>query len=703
MQILGDCSFFESAKALGAIDRARAFDLIAKIQANPGQPGLNLERVKSGGPGIHSVRISGGVRAILHVDGERYVFLYAGPHEDAYEWARGRRFEPHPVTGEFQIVRSAETTETVHSSREAAAEAPSGPRLLPAGRFADDYLLSLGVPPDWLPVIRHLSDEEQLLEVSYKLPQEVGDRLFALANGEIVTPPSPVPTAVSGKPRPLTLDEQRHLFVVGDLELADILEKPLDAWMRFLHPTQRALAAGSFSGPVKVIGSAGTGKTVVGMHRVRHLAAQGKRVLMTSYVTTLCRNLERNLKVLLRPEEFERVTVSTVHAQALAVLGRIGERVQPVGDEELQGFVKMARRRAASDLDAGLLESEWRAVVEGQGLCTWDEYRDAERRGRGRPLSVRDRKKVWTFVEKLRDGLADGGRDTFPGLCRRALQALADGRASSPFDAIVVDEVQDLRPVEIRFLAALASRPGNAPDLMLLGDAGQRIYPGGFSLRALGIDVRGRSRVLRINYRTTDQIRRTADRILDGVTDDLDEGSDRRSGTRSLLRGPTPVLQGFPTAKDEAAWIVAQIEELRARGLAAGDLAVFARAGASLDTLRKQLTAADVPWRDLSQDRDASGNAMSLGTMHRAKGLEFKVVFVAECSQSQLPAASARRATADPADRAAALARERSLLYVSLTRARDEAFVTWTGEPSPFLAPIMAGTSRSQQGAEERA
>lgn len=688
-QILVAKSFFDSSQALGPSDRARALDLIAKLHEDPRQPGLHLEKVQSGGPGIHSARISGGVRAILHIDGARVTLLYAGEHDVAYGWARGRRFEPHAVTGELQIVQTVERVEEVLP--QAGASAGQGAlvqRLFPPERFADDYLLSLGVPRDWLPVVRHLTDDTQLLEIVDKLPQEVGERLLRLADGEVVTPPPPVaPSALTE--RPLTADEQRRFFVVGDADLADVLEKPLDAWLRFLHPTQRALATGNFTGPIKVTGSAGTGKTVVGLHRARHLASEGCRVLLTSFVTTLCENLERNVKLLLRPEEQDLVTVSTVHAQARALLASAGENVAPARDDEIERFLDAAHRRAGSPVAPKLAAAEWNAVVDAQGITTWDEYRDAERRGRGRPLSVKDRKQIWAVIEQLRADLAAASRDSFRGLCARALRRLSEGSVTSPFDAVVVDEVQDLKPIELRFLAALASREGRPPQLMLLGDAGQRIYPGGFSLRALGIDVRGRSKVLRINYRTTEQIRRAADRMLAAACDDLDEGVESRDGTRSLLRGPAPVLRGFASPTEEAAWIVERIEELRERGVRAEEVAVFARSRVALDALRERLDERRIPRRELADGDAGTGSGVSLGTMHRAKGLEFKVVFVAACSRGQLPVRSALRTTADPADREMALARERSLLYVSLTRARDEAFISWTGEPSPFLAPLL--------------
>jgi len=270
-------------------------------------------------------------------------------------------------------------------------------------------------------------------------------------------------------------------------------------------------------------------------------------------------------------------------------------------------------------------------------------------------------------------------------LCRQAETALTTGVAASPFDAVIVDEVQDLRPAELKLVRALA-RPEL---LMLCVDAGQRIYPGGFSLGALGIDVRGRGHVLRINYRTTAQIRAQADRILASAGDDLDGGTAARGRARSLLSGPEPTLAGFADRGDELTaavdWLAAQL----AAGLAPADLAAFARSNRRVEQLAAALRERDLVAAPLD-DGDLAPGAIAVGTMHRAKGLEFKAVVVLSAGADSLPARGALNAAADPADREAVLARERQLLYVAMTRARDLLRVTWAGAPSPFLAPLLA-------------
>lgn len=656
---------------LSPTDFKHVNEFVMRFLHNPAQPGISLERVQHAkGKGVWSGRVTSDLRAILHKDGDNWILLYAGHHDDAYDWASRRQVECHPSTGVLQIVESPE--------RFAESLPPAEQQAL-FQTHSDDYLLSLGVPQTWLPTLRKIDNEDQLLEAAGRLPSEVGERLLALAAGEFVTPPAPVASPLDNP------DARRRFFVVEtDDDLLRILEAPLARWLVFLHPSQRALVEGSFKGAVKVTGSAGTGKTVVAMHRARHLARQGKRVLLTTFVTTLCHDIERNLKLLCSADELSRIVVSTVHNQAMELVRQVDAGVQPVNDDHVESLIGYYHGVERPAFEASFLYAEWKAVVRPQGILTWDAYRDAGREGRGRALSVKQRKEVWRVLGRIVDEQRASRQLDWSSLCRHASELLNAGSVQSPFDACVVDELQDLGPQEIRFVAALA---GSGPDrLMLVGDGGQRIYGHGLSLRACGIDVRGRSHVLRLNYRTTEQIRKFADRILDEKSDDLDGGRESRRGTRSLLKGPVPVPQGFKTDAQQVAFIAEQIERSRKGGVACSEMAVFARTNKRVDNLQKQLQQAGLPTHRLSREDGSDGaQGVNFGTMHRAKGLEFKVVFVADCSADEVPLKSVLKALDDAADREEALALERQLLYVSMTRARDELYVTWVGEKSPFL------------------
>lgn len=680
---------FSSLSLLTGNEQARVIEFINTFQQNPANPGVSLERVKRArSKGVWSGRVSGELRAILHKDGETWAILYAAHHDPAYEWAERREIGRHSVTGALQIVESVETVREVERVIEVLVQ-PEKPPLFEG--HADNYLLSLGVPDSWIPTLRRVRDDNQLLVVCEKLPEDVAERLLALAAGDFVTPPEPVAT---DRPVIDAADTRRRFFLVEDAEgLAAALEAPMARWVAFLHPSQRALVERKFNGPAKVSGSAGTGKTVVAMHRARHLARQGERVLLASYVTTLCENIERNLRMLCTPSERETISVSTVHKQALAVVRQVEPRVRPAAEDDVRELIDTLRVRHAPEHDKSFVQAEWDNVVRMQGIVSWDEYRSARRSGRGRGLAVKERKLLWKVFGGTLEGLESRSLLDWPGLCRRAEELLADGRARSPYTAVIVDEVQDLKPPELRFLKALCTeKPGN---VMLCGDTGQRIYPGGFSLGALGIEVRGRASVLRINYRTTEQIRRLADRMLGEVSDDMDGGEERRTGTRSLLRGPDPRLVGHASRGDELAAAVDAIRGWLRDGLSPEAIGVFARTGKRMDELGNALEDADVAWRRLSEKEAAGSGEVQLGTMHRAKGLEFKAVLVLGCSDKEVPSPVATRSIDDPQDREAAESRERRLLYVAMTRARDELTVSWTGKPSRFLAPLIEGRRES--------
>ena len=676
-------SFFSATSKLQAKDKAAAMDFITQFQENPANPGVSLERiVKAKSAQVWSGRITQDLRAILHKDGNTWVILYADRHDPAYEWASRRTIGRHPVTGSFQVIETVEEIKRV----EKIVEVRTAPDSRPLFESHDDaYLVSLGVPKDWLPTLRKIRDEDQLLEVCTELPEDVVDRLFMVAEGKLVTPPKPVPPELPVGKSP---DLQGRFYLVQDeVELRAALEAPMEQWIGFLHQSQREMVVKEFNGPVKVTGSAGTGKTVVAMHRARHLARQGHRVLLTSFVTTLCNNIQRSLELFCTADDLERISVSTVHSVALELVRSGGVSVSPTTDEKIRKQLIEVARRISTSFDMGFLQAEWENVVQNQGLVDWSEYRSARRTGRGRPLAAKDRKVIWGVFEALRDALAAKGLADWAWICRKAEALLESGEAERPYTAVLVDESQDLKAPDIRLLRALSS--DNPENLMLVGDAGQRIYPGGFSLSALGLEVRGRSRILRINYRTTEQIRKRADRLLGETVDNFSGGTETRKGTRSLLAGPEPVFTGYARHDAELGGAVEAVQNWLAEGLQPKAIGLFARTKKRRDQLADALGGAGIGVTLLSGNEGLADSKVNVGTMHRAKGLEFKSVLVFDCSASALPSPGLLRLCKDPQDREDAVEREKRLLYVAMTRARDSLNVTWAGEPSPFLDDLV--------------
>ena len=688
MAVLIDQALPSAVSRLAAKEAKRVWTFLTKFLENPAHPSLSLERItKTKNQNLWSARISQELRAVIYKDGETWTVLHADHHDAAYHWAETKQIARHSKTGALQIIASPEIVEKqIQSYDQRYGWSDNETSNDCQGIFddhKDEYLVSLGVPENWIPTLRKIKLEEVLLDAVLDLPNDVGERLLCLAAGELVTPPVPIP---SEQPLIDRQDVKRRFFVLNDSnDLLRMLEAPLETWIAFLHPSQEQLATGDFSGPVKVTGSAGTGKTVVAMHRARYLARQGKKVLLTSYVKTLCENIERNLGLLCTAKEKALITVGTVHKQALRLATSKGQKLQPVEKSYITSLIEAAHFPSCP-LDPVMLLTEWETVIQDQGITRWEQYKQANRVGRGFPLSAKGREQIWPIFERMIKTLEAEGKAEWSSICRQAREFVVSGVVESPFDAVVVDELQDLQPQEIQLLAALAGKGRNT--LMLVGDGGQRIYGGRFSLKGLGVNVQGRSHILRINYRTTEQIRRFADKLIGDSGDDLDGGLERRKGTVSLLKGPHPTLHAAKTPAQQWKYVSNEIKRMKKEGLELAEMAIFSRTNADLQTIQAALTRNKVKSQIIARE-GASGDGVRLGTLHRAKGLEFKAVFVVNVSDEQVPQRSLLQNVQDQQLRSDLLERERQLLYVGLTRARDEAILTWVGYPSRFLEDIL--------------
>lgn len=671
--------FLPAVSRLQPGDQARVIQFVTQFQENPAHPSISLERIQASNGELWSGRVTQNLRAILYKDGDMWAILHADRHDEAYAWAERKNVGPHSVTGALQIVDVVEVEE-IRATLGRSGNAPHAGGLFE--HYSNDYLLSLGLPEAWLPAVMEIRNESDVWCVAERLPEEVAERLLDLATGVLVTPP---PAPKRDAPVEEAPDTRRRFWIADNSEeLRLALEAPMEGWIAFLHPSQRAIVESGFSGPVKVTGSAGTGKTVVALHRARRLAREGHEVLLASYVTTLCENLERNLALIATPEVRERITVSTVHALALDMVKEHDGYMNPAGSNGARTALDAVSKECG--FEKSFIHAEWENVIQRQGISEWSEYRSAKRSGRGKPLSVRDRKLLWDVFSAAREHLKGRRQLTWTDLCLRAAEILESG-IPSPFDAVVVDELQDLNGAEIRFLWGLA-RP-NPKNFMVVGDAGQRIYPGGFSLRALGIEVRGRSHILRINYRTTEQIRRSADALLGSESDDMDEGVEKRDQTRSLLGGPVPELRSQGNWTDELDAIAQQVKKWKRSGLALEDIGLFARTNQLVKDIASYLSDQGIQALQLSRNSSFSDPGVRVGNMHRAKGLEFKTVIVAGVGSRYLPHPRSLEGAQDPQDREDVVEQERRLLYVAMTRARDELVVSWSGQPSAFLAPLL--------------
>ena len=676
-------------------------DLFVKFAEDSTAPALHLEPVQnSADPRARTVRIDQAYRGVVAAPegGNVYILVNVLHHDRAYRWVASKKFSVNQLTGALEIYDLTELEAVTGDDADKVAGAAD------AGLFAevpDKALSQLGLPEELLPLVKRLATDEELDAFTTLLPSDQGDVLAMLAAGYSTEEAYAelVADDTAGEYDPDDLDaavrreasSARFYVVDGAEDLTEQLAKPLSLWRVFLHPSQRRYAyRDQYSGPARISGGAGTGKTVVALHRTRHLIEradeQPPRVLLTTFTRNLAAALRGQLEKLGGPDLADAVEVTNVDALANRLV-REAEGSPPgvcrAADE--RDAWEQAVDEAGSSMTAEFVAKEWEQVVLAQGLDSREGYLHAPRAGRGVRLSRRQRAQVWDAVEIFGNLLAERGQRTFLQLADAAA-GYADRQKVTPYDHIVVDEAQDLHPVQWRMLRALVE-PG-PDDLFIVGDTHQRIYDHRVSLSALGIEIRGRSHRLRINYRTTQEILRWSLALLRGETfDDLDGNEEDLAGYRSELRGSFPVVQGYDSGRDELDALAETIREWASEGIDHHEIGVAARTNQGVDDICAALEANGIDAARIDPSRpERTGEAVNVGTMHRMKGLEYRCIAAVDVSDGQVPLPWLITPEADdPLQHRRDLQQERCLLYVACTRAREQLQVSWRKQPSPLL------------------
>lgn len=669
-----------------------AFDL----QTDPDRPGLQMHRIDvSKDPNFWSVRVNRDIRIIIHKSGDSVMLAYVDHHDDAYKWAERRRIEAHPHTGALQIVEVRERVEEIALRTELPRQTelpfqvtpppPANDLPLFASLSAED-VLSIGVPPDWVADVRDAS-EETFFALAGHLPQEAAEALLDYAATGTLKEPAPADTAPLEHP-----DAQRRFRILeGHEELAAALDQPFEKWAVFLHPSQRALVEQEFSGPVRVIGSAGTGKTVVALHRVARILRQdpNARVLLTTFSEPLAAALNHKLGVLLADEPAlkERVVTSSFQRSAAELFSLIsGRRPYIISPEQVRTLLREAAEVSGlTRYTPQFLLSEWQHVVDAWQIGTEEAYAAVPRMGRKNRLGAKQREELWAVFSGVREQIRAKAMMTESDL----FTAVADhfqSRGDKPYTHVVVDEAQDLGVAELRFLQTIV--PPQPDALFFAGDIGQRIFQQPFSWKGLGVDIRGRSFTLKVNYRTSHQIRRMADRLLPANVRDVDGEEDQRKGTVSVFDGVDPTLVLAPTQQDETVAAAAFLERLLSEGIGLNEIGMFCRSNQELARVAQAAELAGIETTSSLAGRSAKA-AVLIGTMHLAKGLEFRAVLIIACDEGVLPLSSRIEDVADEFELDEVVATERQLLYVAATRARDHLFISAVAPGSEFLEDFL--------------
>lgn len=666
--------------------KTTAFDL----QLNPSNPGMSFHKLdKARDKNFWSVRVSSDLRIIVHKSEESLLLCYVDHHNAAYQWAGRRKLETHPKTGAAQLVEIRETVQEIIIPKYVEV---TQPRLPLFAHVSEDALLSYGVPQEWLADVQQVSEEDNLLELTDHLPAEAAEALLNLATGGTPVIALPVAAGIAPFDHP---DAQRRFRVMNNVEeLERALEYPWEKWTIFLHPAQRQLVEREYNGPARVSGSAGTGKTIVALHRAVFLARANPdaRVLLTTFSDILANALRTKLRRLIccEPRLGERLEVHAMQS--------IGERLY----ERLIGSPNLASRAMIKQLlteesaalpglkfSLNFLFTEWEEMVDAWQLDNWEAYRDVKRLGRKTRLPEAQRAVLWSLFAAVRARLETAGVITCAGMFSQLADKLA-ACPHPPFEYVVVDEAQDVSVAQLRFLAALGASHPNS--LFFAGDLGQRIFQQPFSWKSLGVDIRGRSRTLHINYRTTHQIRMQADLLLGPELADVDGNAEERRGTISVFNGPPPAIQTFDTQQQEIDAVGAWLAARRNEGMLSHEIGVFVRSAAELDRARAAVGKAGLSFKVLDEHVDTTSGQVSISTMHLAKGLEFRAVVVMACDDEIIPLRERIETVADMSDVEEVFNTERHLLYVACTRARDHLLVTSVEPASEYLDDLRGSS-----------
>lgn len=685
--------FLTAFAALPRQIQGKVTEFINKFRNNPQSPGINYEKINGGmDKKIWSVRIDDTYRGITVRQPETgvYLLLWVDHHDEAYDWARNKKCEINPKTGAIQVFDIV-TTPVVE---------PAAQDFVLFAELTDEALIELGVPEEQVPFVRSIGDTQEFYAKKSSFSGDTFEALSWVVEGipvdEVIElfkegkeGSEPTENLADALESPLSL--KSFVVVEGEEELRRIMAEPLEKWRVFLHPTQRKIVNKNYSGSARVLGGAGTGKTVVAMHRAKHLAAGLKdkeRILFTTYTANLASDIKDNLRKICTLDEIRRIDVINLDAWVSQFLREHGYPAEIAYDEKADNLWEEAVMGTdfSGEFPVNFYEEEYNRVVVAQEAFSLEKYVKASRTGRGTRLDRKKRMQIWKVFEAYQNLMKESQvRDINTAMyeCRLLIEKTS---SETRYKHIIVDEGQDLSTNAFRLLRSIAGEEHDN-DIFIVGDAHQRIYKNKAALSKCGINIRGRSSVLRINYRTTEEIRKAAFALLNGISfDDLDDSFDTGDRCQSLTHGTAPEIIATANASEEFDAILAKVKGLIDGGVAAKNICIVARTHKLLDDYIAHFTSSGIRCYEIKGNKadDRGLDGIRVATMHRVKGLEFQYVFVVAANNRIIPLASAIDHT-DAVSEQETMTAEKCLLYVALTRAQKGAYISGYGKMSEFL------------------
>ena len=658
-------TFYDALGKLTTQEQKSVKTTVFDFQMDPSLPSLSLHRVdRARDPNFWTARVSRDIRMVIHKRDQDTLIAWVGHHDDAYRWAETRRIESHPRTGAIQIVEARETVEEIIIPNYVHEDVPM-PRLF--SDESDDTLLSWGVPTDWLETVRQVT-EDTVLDVAGHLPSEAAEALVQAATGVRPTPPEPIGPEADPWSHP---DAVRRFRVMDNIdELKAALDEPWEKWSVFLHPAQREYVERDFNGPARVIGSAGTGKTVVALHRAVRLAkATGSKVLLTTFSDVLADRLAEKVPLIATQEVSSRISVESLSSLILRLHTEQFGPSEVVEPSQVQEILHAAASDQNNIVDRDFLFDEWNLIVDAWNVESADDYRNLPRLGRKVRMAASRKDELWKVFASARSRLKELGLST-PAMLAHHLRV--EGRL--PFTHVLIDEAQDISVPE---LLLLGDKFGTRPNgLFFAGDIGQRIFRAPFPWSAAQVEVRGRSRSLKVNYRTSHQIRLGSQSLLPETLVEADGSEESRLGVTSVFEGPKPELCVFTNRDEEVSKLASWVGSLLAAGVREEEIAVLAR---TKEVLSEYATA--------FENTNPGINFLS---MHDSKGTEFQAVAVVALDHQILPDEGRLLAARDEAQLDEVMSTERHLLYVAATRARDYLLMSGVTPVSEFFSDLIS-------------
>ena len=690
---IGD-KFFDSFAALPRQIQVKVTEFINKFRNNPRSSSINLEKVQNAQDDkIYSARINDTYRTIRAVEENTgvYLILWIDHHDEAYNWAKRKKCKINKELGSIEVF-------DVVSNEEENNEHDNSNTLFK--EYNEQELIDIGVPKEQILFVKDIQDIDKFNKMKDSFTKETYESLEWLANGfeykevkelydsqKLIDEPIPNNFAEA-----LNSTTTKHSFVIveGEEELEQIMSEPLEKWRIFLHPSQRKLVERNFNGPARVTGGAGTGKTVVAMHRAKELVRKldkDKKILFTTFTANLANDIQYNLKKICNGQDIRNIEVINLDAWVSEFLKLNGYNYR-IDYEKIDEIWSQAYINSGEniDYDWNFVKDEYIKIIVCQEELSLQAYMNASRVGRGIKIDRQTKIKIWNIVEEYLKILRDEqvrDIDTAMFECRTVLK---NYQKKLSYQYIIIDEGQDFSTNAYKLLRLIAGEE-HRNDMFIVGDSHQRIYNKKAILSKCGINVRGRGSILKINYRTTEEIRKYAIALLKGISfDNLDNEEENQDQCQSLTHGDKPIIKNFRDGNEEFDYLFTEINKLKDDGVDLRNICIVTRTRKYVDSYNSMFTSKGIRVYEIRGNKvdDRNYDGLRIATMHRVKGLEFQYVFVVACNDRVIPLQTAIN-IADPISKQESMISERCLLYVALTRAQKKAYITSYGNESIFL------------------